>query len=191
MPLHGPYGAMVALLKKTHSVEEYLAREKELGVWTYPHFVRYLRALIPHLTPEPHHTVKRLLTALDDGSLAKPTPTALRALQSVPPNKKSPGQTARLVANAICNIIGYSIGFHGTADHRGGDERRRYYAARDLAMEVERAALVWLPPDVLHECSVLANTEGSVDDSRRDAACAAIAAGHFKLAHDIVTQEET
>jgi hypothetical protein len=104
MALYGPYGAMVALLKKTYSVEEYLTREKELGVWTYPHFVRYLRALIPHLTPEPHHTVKQLLTALDSGTLNNPTPTALRSLQTVPPNKNSPGQAARVIANAICDI---------------------------------------------------------------------------------------
>lgn len=177
---------MTVLLRKTKTIEEYMARENELGVWTYPHFVRYLRALILRLTPEPHRTVKRLLTALDNGSLNSPTPTALRSLQSTPPNKKSPGETARQIANAICEIIGYSIGFHGTADHRGGDERRCYFAARDIAMEVERAALVWLPPDALHECSVLANTERAIDDNRRDAACAAISAGHFKLAHDIV-----
>jgi hypothetical protein len=39
----------------------------------------------------------------------------------------------------------------------------------------------------LMECAVAANSDTEIDPNRRDAALAAMSAGHFKLAHDIVT----
>jgi len=167
-------------------LEEYLAKERELAVWSFPHFIRYLRALIFKLTPRPHRCVQRILTALGDGSMQ--TPLRLRQLQSDPPRGPGAGRTAREAANAICEIVGYAAGYVGTTDMRLDNERECYNRALDLAKEVERDALdAGLTPDDLFQCAVTANVEGVLDPDRRDAALAAITAGHFKLAHEIAT----
>lgn len=186
-------------------MEDYLARERELGIWTYRHFIRYLRALIFKLTPRPHRCIQRVFEALQDGSLdTAPVvgnkhilPTRLRTLWSNPPDAKGARQVARRASNAICEIIGYQHGYMGTADiryavGRPDDEQRCYQAARGVATDVEKAALaVGLTPNDLYECAAMASTDDAeVDLDRRDAAVAAIMAGHFKLAHQIMTNTQ-
>lgn len=167
-------------------LEEYLRQERELAVWSFVHFTRYLRAVIFKLTPEPHRCARRVLAALDDGSMQ--TPLRLRQLQTPPPRNPGAGRTAREAANAICEIVGYAAGYVGTTDMRLEDEHQCYHRALDIAKAVERDALdAGLTPDDLFQCAVVANVDGVLDPDRRDAALAAITAGHFKLAHEIAT----
>jgi hypothetical protein len=88
-------------------------------------------------------------------------------------------------ANAICEVIGSWVGFHAICVIRNDEDR--YQLALSDAKSAEREALsVGLTADDLHECAVAANTDGEIDPNRRDAALAAMAAGHFKPAHEIV-----
>ena len=165
-----------------------MARERELSVWSYPHFVRYLRALIYRLTPKPHHCVQMVLDAADEIITERCAPRKLKHLMTDPPRKPGRGQAAREVANAICEVIGCWAGFHDICVIR--DDQDRYAIALLDAKRAERAALdVGLTPDDLYECAVTANTDEEIDSNRRDAAIAAMSAGHFRLAHEIATDK--
>ena len=163
-----------------------MTRERELGVWSYPHFVRYLRAMIYKLTPKPHHCVQMVLDAADEILVERSAPRKLKHLTTVPPSKPGRGKAAREVANAICEVIGCWAGFHDVCVIRNDQER--YAVALTDAKRAEREALnVGLTLDELCECAVTANTDEEIDANRRDAAVAAMSVGHFKLAHEIVT----
>jgi hypothetical protein len=169
-------------------LEEHLRRERELGVWSYPHFVRYLRAIIYKLTPEPHHCTRMVLDAADEIIAEKAAPRRLAHLITMPPTSHGRGRAAREAANAICEIIGYWSGYQGVTLMRADDQRLNYERALGIAKSAERGALdVNLTADELYECAVAANTDAEIDADRRDAAIAAMSVGHFKLAHDIAT----
>jgi hypothetical protein len=162
-----------------------MTHERELGVWSYPHFVRYLQALIFKLTPRPHHCTQTVLDAANEIITERVAPRSLKHLVTETPHRPGRGQTARQAANAICEIIEYWAGFHSI---RFDDDQDRYAAALATARCAEREALdVGLTPDDLYECAVAANAGDAVDTNRRDAAIAAMSAGHFKLAHEIAT----
>jgi hypothetical protein len=168
-------------------LEVYLANERELGVWGYPHFVRYLRAIIYKLTPLPHRCTKTVLDAAAE-ILAEGRPGALNRLMTTPPNNHSPARVSRDAANAICEVIGHWAGFHTDGVMRHRDEETKYQRAKDAVHKVESAALgVGLTLNDLCECAVAANSDAVIDPNRRDAAMAAMSVGHFKLAHEIVT----
>jgi hypothetical protein len=170
------------------SVEEYMTREKELGVWSYPHFVRYLRALIYKLTPAPHGCTQMVLDAVDEILTERCAPRLLKHLITNAPRKPGRGRAAREAANAICEVVSYWAGFQGATVMRARDEHNSYHRALALAKSAECEALdVGITANELYECAVVANTDATLDENRRDAALAAISAGHFKLAHEIAT----
>jgi hypothetical protein len=72
------------------------------------------------------------------------------------------------------------------------DEYETYHRALREAKDVECVVLDhgYLTPGDLQECAVLTNN-ANVDADRRDAAIAAMSAGHFRLAHDIATRDES
>jgi hypothetical protein len=167
-------------------LESYMANERELGVWSYPHFVRYLRAIIYKLTPLPHRCTKTVLDAAAE-ILADGRPGALNRLMTTPPDNHSPARVSRDAANAICEVIGCWAGLHLDGVMRLRDEESKYRRAKDAVHKVESAALaIGLTLNDLCECAVAANSDAEIDPNRRDAALAAMSVGHFKLAHDIV-----
>jgi hypothetical protein len=168
------------------NLETYLARERELSVWSYPHFVRYLRAIIYKLTPQLHHCVQTVLAAADEILAEHCAPRKLSHLMTQPPNKPGRGRAARQVANAICEVVGTWAGFHDVCVI--GNDEDRYRLALSDAKSAEREAVnIGLTPDDLYECAIAASAVDEVDQNRRDAAVAAMSAGHFRLAHDIIT----
>lgn len=172
------------------SVEEYMAREREQDIWEFPQFVRYLRALIFKLTPKPHHCAQMVIDAADEILAEQCAPRQLRHLLTNVPTKPGHGRAARELANAICEVVGYWAGFMGTQDIKVRDANTAHNGARHAAMEGERAARdkTQLTPDDLYQCAVVAQAgSGSIDDNRRDAALAAMSAGHFQLAREIAT----
>lgn len=172
-----------------------MRHERELGVWSYPHFVRYLRAIIYKLTPKPHHCTQMVLDAANEILAEKAAPRRLAHLVTTPPNtygasrlQPSHGRAAREVANAICEIVGYWSGHQGVTLMRADDTSLNYQRALAIAKDAERGALdVGLTADELYQCAVAANADTEIDANRRDAAIAAMSVGHFKLAHDIAT----
>ena len=168
-------------------LEAYLANERELGVWSYPHFVRYLRAMILKLTPQPHRCTEAVLDAAAE-VLADGRPGALQRFMTTPPHEPGRGRVARKAANAICEVIGYWASYCPDGVMRIRDEEQKYQRAKGAVHEIEVAArAVGLTMNDLMECAVSANSDVEVDMNRRDAAIAAMSAGHFKLAHEIVT----
>lgn len=188
-------------------LESYMRKERELGVWGFPHFVRYLRAIIVRLTPQPHRCTEAVLDAAAV-VLEANTGALLNRLITTPPGGNRPARMgmhaesrahlSRLAANAICEVIGCWAGhdpqpglsagvkFHDTPDERAishANER-----AKSIVRAIESAAIdVGLTMNDLFECAVEAFADEVVDPNRRDAAVAAFQAGHFKLGHDIVT----
>jgi hypothetical protein len=167
-------------------LESYMANERELGVWSYPHFVRYLRAIIYKLTPLPHRCTRAVLDAAAE-ILADGRPDALNRLMTTPPDNHSPARVSRDAANAVCEVIGCWAGLHLDGVMRLRDEDEKYQRAKNAVHQIESAALnVGLTMNDLMECAVTANSDIEVDPNRRDAALAAMSVGHFRLAHDIV-----
>lgn len=188
-------------------LESYMRKERELGVWGFPHFVRYLRAIIVRLTPQPHRCTEAVLDAaamILDANVG----ALLNKLITTPPGGNRPARMgmqaesrahlSRLAANAICEVIGCWAGhdpqpglaagvkFHDNAD--GQASRHAYERAKSIVRAIESAALdVGFTMNDLLECSVDAFADGEVDPNRRDAAVAAMSAGHFNLGHEIIT----
>jgi hypothetical protein len=168
-------------------LESYMANERELGVWGFPHFVRYLRALIYRLSPRPHRCTEAVLDAAAE-VLADGQPDTLHRFMTTPPDNHSPARVSRDAANAICEVIGCWAGYSPDGVSRLRDDETKYQRAKDAVHKVESAALdVGLTMNDLMECAITANSDAEVDANRRDAAMAAMTAGHFKLAHEIVT----
>lgn len=185
---------MAVLAYRPTSWEEFVARERELDVWSFPHFVRYLRAVITKITSQPHRCTLSLFAALDDGTLdpTKHDPDQvirrLRAFQTTVPNRSThnPGRVAREIANAICEVIALSLGYKDFSGVRLPDVDACHNRAMNLAKEQERAAIkCGVTSDALFECAVIANSSDPVDEDRRDAALAAMSANHFRLAYNI------
>lgn len=173
-------------------LENYVAHEREIGVWSFPHFVRYLRGIIYKLTPQPHHCSLAVLDAAAD-ILAKGEPGVMTQLMSNPPsNHRSPARVAREAANAIVEVIGHWAGWDGHVKLRGDDyitaAERAYERAKAAVRQIESKALdVGLTVSDLMACAVDANSDQVVSADRRDAALAAFSAGHFRLGHEIAT----
>ncbi|MEI6172021.1 MAG: hypothetical protein WCQ45_06065 [bacterium] len=168
-------------------LENYMAKERELGVWSYPHFVRYLRAMIYTLTPLPHRCTEAVLDAAAE-ILAEGRPGALQRFMTTPPTTPGPSRVSREAANAICEVIGCWAGYTPDGVSKLRDEESKYQRAKAAVHKVESAALdVGLTMNDLMACAVTANSDVEIDANRRDAAMAAMSAGHFKLAHEIVT----
>jgi len=169
-------------------LETYLAHEREIGVWGFPHFVRYLQAIIVKLTPQPHRCTEAVLDAAAE-VLASNKPGLLQRFMTTPPHThpKTRAVVSREAANAICEVVGCWAGWDGTnrAKHRDG---HGYEQAKAAVRGIESAALdVGLTVNDLMECAVDAHGAEEIDANRRDAAIAAMSAGHFKLAHEIAT----
>jgi len=188
-------------------LESYMRKERELGVWGFPHYVRYLRALIIRLTPQPHRCTIEVLDAAEQ-MLAANTGGLLNKLITTPPGGHRPARMgtvaasrahlSRLAANAICEVIGCWAGhdpqpglaagvkFRDTADDRAASHANE--RAKSIVRTIESAALdIGLTMNDLMECAVDAFSDADVDVNRRDAAVAAMQAGHFKLGHEIIT----
>ena len=190
-------------------LESYMRKERELGVWGFPHFVRYLRAIIVRLTPQPHRCTEEVLDAAavvlaaDKGAL-------LTRLMTTPPGGSRPARTeskpasrahlSRCAANAICEVIGCWAGhdpqaglaagvkFHDNA--AGHATSHAYERAKSIVRAIENDALdIGMTMGDLMECAVdaFAVTDDNIDQNRRDAAIAAMSAGHFSLGHEIIT----
>lgn len=172
-----------------------MSRDKELGVWGFEHMVLYLRAMILRATPQPHRTVVRVL-ALVDPIVATMTPRDLHREATQPPDTKGAGRFSREASNMICEVVSNWAGFvKGPGDiWRGGQERGPCYMhARTNTRTMEHVALkVCLTYDDLYECAVDAFTPYGVEITRdkRDAAIAAMTAGSFSTACEILTQPD-
>jgi hypothetical protein len=169
-------------------LERYMANERELGVWSYPHFVRYLRAMIYKLTPQPHRCTLAVLDAAAE-VLADGRPGLLQKLMTTPPHNESPAHVSREAANAICEVICLWGNWDVINRAKTRDAEIAYQKAKGHVHEVELAALRYggLTMDDLCQCAVAANSDTEIDVNRHDAALAAMTAGHFKLAHEIAT----
>lgn len=168
-------------------LENYVAHEREVSVWGFPHFVRYLRAIIYKLTPLPHRCTEIVLDAAAP-VLASGQPDTLHRFMTTSPNNTSPAKVSREAANAICGVIGAWAGYSPDGVSRLRTDDDKYQCARDYVRQIENAALnVGLTRNDLCECAVDANSDAPVETNRRDAAVAAMTAGHFRLAHEIVT----
>jgi len=188
-------------------LESYMRKERELGVWGFPHFVRYLRAIIVRLTPQPHRCTIEVLDAAEQ-CLAANTGGLLNALITTPPGGSRPvrmgtqaqsrAHLSRCAANAICEVIGCWAGhdpqpglsagvkFHDTSDAQAASHA--YERAKSIVRAIESNALdIGMTMNDLLECAVDAFSDTDLDANRRDAAVAAMQAGHFKLGHEIVT----
>ncbi len=188
-------------------LESYMRKERELGVWGFPHFVRYLRAMIIRLTPQPHRCTEAVLDAAAV-VLAANTGALLNKFITTPPGGSRPrrmgtvgesrAHVSRLAANAICEVIGCWAGHDPVPGFAAGvkfrdtpDDRAESHAnerAKSIVRAIESAALdVGFTMNDLMECAVDAFSDEDVDQNRRDAAIAAMTAGEFKLGSDIVT----
>jgi hypothetical protein len=188
-------------------LESYMRKERELGVWGFPHFVRYLRAIIVRLTPQPHRCTEAVLDAAAM-ILDANTGALLTNLITTPPGGQRPWRVgiqaqsrahlSRLAANAICEIIGCWAGhdpqpglaagvkFHDNSD--GVAASHAYERAKSIVRTIESAALdVGFTMNDLLECAVDAFSDMNIDPNRRDAAVAAMSVGHFNLGHEIIT----
>lgn len=188
-------------------LESYLRKEREIGVWGFPHFVRYLRAIIVRLTPQPHRCTEAVLDAAEV-VLAANVGALLNKLITTPPGGNRPARMgmqaesrahlSRLTANAICEVIGCWAGhdpqpglsanvkFHDTPDAQA--VRHAYERAQSIVRAIEGAAMdVGMTVNDLYECAVDAFSDENVDTDRRDAAIAAMSAGFYKLGHEIIT----
>lgn len=170
-------------------LESYMAREREIGVWGFPHYVRYLRAITLKLSPQPHRCTEAVLDAAAQ-VLATGKPALLQRLMTTLPERRGPSRVAREAANAICEVIGAWAGWdaHAVAKLRAGDVSPRAY---DAVKRIEQAAMTEgrLTPDDLYVCACDAFSDEDVDDDRRDAAVAAMSAGHFNLGREIIVGE--
>ncbi len=182
-------------------LESYMRKERELGVWGFPHFVRYLRAIIVRLTPQPHRCTEAVLDAAAVILEANTGGLLNKFITTVPGDQRRRAPRAwvsRCAANAICEVIGCWAGhdpqaglaagvkFHDTSD--GQAASHAYERAKSIVRAIESDALdAGFTMNDLLECSVDAFAEGEVDPNRRDAAIAAMQVGHFKLGHDIIT----
>lgn len=158
------------------------------NVWDYPHFARYLRAMILRITPEPHHTIKSVFVALDD-AIANGPCSLMHLVTSVPTRVNHPtAYVARSVANAICKIVTRWSGYDPNCPTVKRPPDQCFNDARDEVRTSERLVLIesqLLDMTQLIECAIEA--EGvPVDLDRRDAAVAAYTAGHPDLARNIV-----
>jgi hypothetical protein len=180
-----------------------MAHEQQVWVcWSFPHFVRYVRAIIIKLTPQPHRCTEAVLDAAEE-VLATGKPGLLTKLLTTPPSsgggQHTPGYVSRYAANAIIEIIGCWAGWDPdpglTArvkfrDANDGAASRAYDRAKATAHRVELAAIdAGLSMDDLVKCAVDAYGK-DLDADRRDAALAAMSAGHFQLSHEIVVNED-
>ncbi len=195
-------GYALAALSRTESMDN---TNHHLGVWTYPHWLRYLRAVIYRLTPDPHRCTKRVLAAVDvwlaPGGIVDGVDPLLAyspSLYSDPPKDGGRAAIARQIANNLCVIARAWAGLDPTGRMRAYNpqlgtasrERDHYATTKGLARECETQAMSWLTHDDLQQCALTVITETStvaVDPDRRDAALAAMSIGHFKLAHEIAT----
>lgn len=176
-----------------YDLEQRVAHERELGVWEFPHFVRYLRALIFKLTPQPHRCTLRALDAAKD-VLTKDEPAVLTGLLSDVPRREGRGRASRTAANVIIYVIGCWAGwdlqrrvkFRETPNE--GAEESAYECAKAYVRDIEQRALeVGLTATDFYECAVDAFSSRVIEATRRDAAVAAMAAGHFRLGYEIAT----
>lgn len=171
-------------------LEQHMTRERELGVWGFPHLVRYLRAIIFKLTPQPHRCSLAVLDAAAH-VLATNEPALLTRFLSTPPEGRTAARVAREAANAIVEVVGHWAGWDGAVKFRPSEcasaYEHAYERAKRIVARIERDVLdVGLTAETLYDCAVDAHGE-QIDPDRRDAAIAAMTAGHFKLSHDIVT----
>jgi hypothetical protein len=188
-------------------LETHMRRERELGVWGFPHYVRYLRAIIVRLTPQPHRCTEAVLDAAAQ-MLAANTGGLLHKLITTPPGGNRPARmgtvgesrahVSRLAANAICEVIGCWAGHDPQPGLAAGvkfrdtpDDDAAHHAnerAKSIVRTIESAVLdLGMTVTELFECAVEAFSEDEVDPNRRDAAVAAMQAGHFQLGHEIIT----
>jgi hypothetical protein len=195
-----------------------MREERELGLWSYPNFVRYLRAIVVRMTPEPHKTVQPVL-AIAEEVLASSLPRALGARYKTQlPRREGCGRAARVAANAIVEVLdAWSDSVSAYAQQLQAAQlqaeraalmrmgtgsqiqpvtdapvvERSYHSACDVVRTVERYLLQsrHLTLDDLKVCSLSAHDDAREDVVHRDAALAAIDAGHWRLAHEILTRK--
>lgn len=172
-----------------------MSRDKELGVWGFEHMVLYLRAMVLRATPQPHHTVVRVL-ALVDQIVATMTPRDLHKEVTQSPATVGAGRFARETTNMICEIVSNWAGFaKGPGDiwHSEQPPETCYMHARNATRIMEHVAMeVCLTYDDLCECAVDAFTPYGIEVTRdkRDAAIAAMTAGSFSTACEILMRAD-
>jgi hypothetical protein len=161
-----------------------------MAIWGLPNYVRYLRAIIIKLTPQLHHCTEAVLDAAA-AVLAANEPALLQRFMTTPPHvhPKTRALVSREAANAICEVIGCWAGWdaHATAKLRDNDAVNE--RAKGAVRRIEGDALaVGLTLNDLMDCAVDAFTDKDIDANRRDAAVAAMSAGHFKLGSQIIAE---
>lgn len=164
--------------------------ENELvAIWGLPNYVRYLRAIIIKLTPQPHRCTEAVLDAAAV-VLASNEPALLQRLMTTPPQDrpKTRATVSREAANAICEVIGCWAGWDAHATAKLRDANAVNERAKAATRRIESDALdVGLTMNDLIDCAVDAFTDDDIDADRRDAAVAAMSVGYYKLGSEIIT----
>lgn len=206
-----------ALLGQT--VWMYMGQERELGLWSYPHFLRYLRAIVLRLTPQPHHTVEPVLDIMA-AALVEDRPCVMdRRFWLNLPTREGPGRAARTTSNAICAVMNcWTKSLTNDAEQlaeklaeeraalarlangpllprpaEAKTERASYEGACNAVRGVERTILTegLLTNEDLMMCALAAHGDDPINDRHRDAALAAMTAGHWQLAYEIAIRRES
>jgi len=195
-----------------------MSQERELDLWSYPHFLRYLRAIVLRLTPQPHHTVEPVLDVMA-AALAENRPCVMdRRFWPNLPARKGPGGAARMASNGICAVMNCWTKSLTNDDQLAEKlvdelaalrrlanspllprpaetktERASYEGARNAVREIELMVLTenLLTNEDLMMCALAAHGDDPIDDRHRDAALAAMTAGHWRLAYEIATRKES
>lgn len=165
-------------------------KKEDLDLWTYPEWIKYLRAIIRRVTPIPRQTVQRVLDTVAPLLEGQP-PVTMAHLMITPPSRAGAAQIACQLANGICLIATYWAGYDGKNTWiplRSSDVC--WGKAHAAAKDAERWAVpFWQQGSLdLIECAIEAMSKAATDLRRKDAAYAAATAGHFKLAHDILSK---
>lgn len=167
-----------------------MSDENELvAIWGLPNYVRYLRAIIIKLTPQPHRCTEAVLDAAAV-VLASNEPALLQRLMTTPPQDrpKTRATVSREAANAICEVIGCWAGWDAHATAKLRDANAVNERAKAATRRIESDALdVGLTMNDLIDCAVDAFTDDDIDADRRDAAVAAMSVGYYKLGSEIIT----
>ena len=154
----------------------------KVPVWTFPHYLRYLCAIIERLHPQVQGEVRAIIDAAR-AAAQEGTAVTIKHLRidADRPSEIEKWNTIEEIANGICDIIDYWEPW----EHELFDERFSYEAARDVANDAEHAALKHLTYEVLAECALEA-FDTQLDDDHRDAAIAAMSVGHYDIGYKII-----
>lgn len=173
-------------------LKQYMERERELGAWGFAHLVRYLRAIILALNPQPHRCTRAVLDAATQ-ALATNAPMRLQHLYTMPPEGVTRAVAARCVANHLIEVVDAWAGWRGKVKFRDrGEKTAERFAYEHARVECEDAQTLALNAGLtvteLYECGTAAFGD-QIDPERRDAAVAAFSAGHFQLGQELLIDD--